>query len=45
MPPPSWARVVGLLVVSAAGTITAVLTGSAETAVGSIVPLLPYLPR
>ena len=39
-----WPRVAGLFILSAAGTVTAVLT-DAQTAAGVVLPLLPYLPR
>ena len=41
----SWPRVAGLFVLSAAGTVTAVLTGSTDAVIGVVLPLLPYLPR
>ncbi len=40
-----WQRVAGLAVVGAAGTVTAVLTGSTDAVIGVVLPLLPYLPR
>ncbi len=43
-PPNGWPRVAGLLILSAAGTVTAVLTDG-QTAAGVVLPLLPYLPR
>ncbi len=44
-PPGGWQRVAGLAVVGAAGTVTAVLTGSTDAVIGVVLPLLPYLPR
>jgi hypothetical protein len=38
-------RVVALAIVSTAGTVTAVLTGSPEAGIGIILPLLSYLPK
>ncbi len=40
-----WQRVAGLAVLGAAGTVTAVLTGSTDAVIGVVWPLLPYLPR
>jgi hypothetical protein len=45
MPPSGWQRVAGLVVVGTVTTVTAVLTGSAETAVAVDAPLPPLLPR
>ena len=45
MPRSGWQRVAGLAVVGAAGTVTAVLTGSTDAVIGVVLPLLPYLPR
>jgi hypothetical protein len=46
MPPEGgWQRVAGLLIVGTVATVTAVLTGSAETAVTVVSPLLPFLGR
>lgn len=42
MPPNGW-LVARLLIVSTVLTATAVLTGSAETAVATVAPLLPFV--
>ncbi len=44
-PPHGWLRIAGMIVVGAVATTTATLTGSAETAVAVIAPLLPLIPR
>ncbi len=39
-----WARVAGLVVVGAAGTVTAVLTDSGELTMSVVSTMLPFLP-
>ncbi len=42
-PPSGWQQVASLAIAGTVVTVTAVLTGSAETAVVAVSPLLPFL--
>jgi hypothetical protein len=43
--PNGWQRVAGLVVVGTVATVLTIFTGSADAAIGVVVPLLPFLPR